>query len=307
MGYDSHGPLHYPTVPTQRYKLTIAYRGTRYHGWQAQPLLDTFTGPPPPEGQGMLTVQETLARTLAGVVGHPVKLAGSSRTDKGVHAKGQVAHFDTDQLQIPHEGLRRAVNHRLPPDILIRKIQPVPSSFDAVRSTTRKRYQYTIWNHPERPVFFNDLAWHRWFALDSEAMRAAAEHFVGEHDFASFARPGHGKPHTVRTIYACDVTQRGPRIVIGIEGRGFLWNQIRIMVGTLVHIGLGKHHPDVIKEMLAAKKREAAGPTAPAHGLYLQWIKMKPLDHPPADLPPQSPATLTFTEAPAHPDGNDGA
>src|SRR6185503_3278637 len=109
---------------TQRYKLTISYRGTRYHGWQAQPLLETYTGAAPPPGQGVPTIQETLARTLAGVLGHPVTLSGSSRTDRGVHAKGQVAHIDTHRTQMPIESLRRAVNHRLPPDIIIRKIEP---------------------------------------------------------------------------------------------------------------------------------------------------------------------------------------
>jgi tRNA pseudouridine38-40 synthase len=278
---------------TQRYKLTIAYRGTNYHGWQSQPLTETYTGVAPPRGQGVPTIQETVERVFAGVVNHPVILSGSSRTDKGVHAKGQVAHFDTDKIQIPREGMRRAVNHRLPPDIIVRKIEPVPDTFDAVRSTVRKRYQYTIWNHPERPIFFHDLAWHRWFQLDIDAMRAAAQHFVGELDFASFARPGHGKLHTVRTVYGCDVTQRGPRIVIGVEGRGFLWNMIRIMVGTLVHIGIGRHKPDDIKEMLAARDREAAGPTAPAVGLFLQWIRFKPLenaDGTPYVAPPDPPS-----------------
>ena len=263
---------------TQRYKLTIAYRGTRYHGWQAQPLQETYTGAVPPPGQGVPTIQETLARTLAGVLGHPVKLSGSSRTDRGVHAKGQVAHIDTDKTQIPIEGLRRAVNHRLPADIIIRSIEPVVDAFDAVRSTSHKRYQYVIWNDTDRPVFFDDLAWHRWFDLDSDRMHAAARFFVGEHDYVSFAKPGHGRAHTVRTILDCSVSRRGPRIVIGVEGRGFLWNMVRIMVGTLVHVGLGKHPPEAIRDMLLARDRAAAGPTAPAHGLYLQWIRFKPLD-----------------------------
>jgi tRNA pseudouridine38-40 synthase len=263
---------------TQRYKLTISYRGTRYHGWQAQPLLETYTGATPPRGQGVPTIQETLARTLAGVLGHPLTLSGSSRTDRGVHAKGQVAHIDTDKTQIPIEGLRRAVNHRLPPDIIIHKIEPVVDAFDAVRSTSHKRYQYVIWNHTDRPVFFDDLAWHRWFDLDSDKMHAAARFFVGEHDYVSFAKPGHGRAHTVRTILDCSVSRRGPRIVIGVEGRGFLWNMVRIMVGTLVHVGLGTHPPEAIRDMLLARDRTAAGPTAPAHGLYLQWIRFKPLD-----------------------------
>lgn len=265
-------------MTTQRYKLTIAYRGSRYHGWQAQPLLETYTGAPPPWGQGVPTIQETLARTLAGVLGHPLILSGSSRTDRGVHAKGQVAHIDTDKTQIPIEGLRRAVNHRLPADIIIRSIEPVVTAFDAVRSTSHKRYQYVIWNHTDRPVFFDDLVWHRWFDLDTDKMHAASRFFVGEHDYVSFAKPGHGRAHTVRTILDCSVSRRGPRIVIGVEGRGFLWNMVRIMVGTLVHVGLGKHPPEAIRDMLLARDRTAAGPTAPAHGLYLQWIRFKPLD-----------------------------
>jgi len=121
--------------PTQRYKLTIAYRGTRYHGWQVQQATDTYKGPPPAEGRGIPTVQGSLQRAMGEVCGHPVSLSGSSRTDAGVHAKGQVAHFDTPSVQIPPEGMRRAINARLPPDILVRAIEPVPDTFDAIRST----------------------------------------------------------------------------------------------------------------------------------------------------------------------------
>lgn len=260
-------------MPTQRYKLTIAYRGTRYHGWQTQPAQETYRGEAPPPGQGIPTIQETLGRAIRDVVRHPVTLVGSSRTDAGVHAKGQIAHFDTDQVQIPAEGLRRAVNHALPEDVLIRTIEPVAETFDAIASTTSKRYQYFIWNAPDRPVFFGDLAWHRWQKLDISAMVAATEHFAGMHDFASFARPGHGRENTVRTILSSTLSQRGPSLVFGIEGTGFLWQMIRIIVGTVVEVGLGRTSPDDIPRMLAAKDRRAAGPTAPPHGLFLQWIK----------------------------------
>ena len=262
-------------MPTQRYKLTIAYRGTRYHGWQAQAASDTYTGDPPPAGEGIPTVQESLQRALGQVVGHPVTLSGSSRTDAGVHAKGQVAHFDTPAVQIPQEGLRRAVNSRLPPDILIRTIEPVPDAFDAIRSTDTKRYQFFVWNDKDRPVFFSDLAWHRWQYLDVPKMARAAAHFVGTHDFVSFARPGHMRDSTVRTVHACDVSWRRPKLVIGVEGSGFLWNMVRIMVGTLVEVGLGRHEPDAVRDMLLARDRRAAGPTAPPHGLYLQWIRFR--------------------------------
>jgi tRNA pseudouridine38-40 synthase len=282
-------------MPVQRYKLTVAYRGTRYHGWQQQAALPTYKGERDP-GLGVArvgqvetrvspedagphapetipTIESELKKAIAEVVGHPVVIVGSSRTDAGVHAKGQVVHFDTDKVQIPHEGLRRAVNHRLPSDILIRSIEPVPETFHAIASTRTKRYQFLIWNHADRPLFFSDLAWHRWHYLDVPKMVQAARHLVGEHDFASFARPGHGRENTVRTIHACDVSFRSPKLIIGVEGSGFLWNMVRIMVGTLVQVGLGRIEPDEIPEMLAARDRQAAGPTAPPHGLYLQWIR----------------------------------
>lgn len=263
-------------MPAQRYMLTLAYRGTHYHGWQwqaANPL--TWKGEQPPEGAGIPTIQETLARATQSVVGHPVSLVGSSRTDAGVHAKGQVAHFDTDQLQIPPDGLRRAVNARLPDDIVIRTIRPVPDTFDAIASTLSKRYQYVIRNTPNRSVFDADLAWHRWQPLDVPAMADAASRLVGTHDFASFTRPAHGRATSVRTILACDVSARGGRIVIGVEGTGFLWNMVRIIAGTLVEIGHGRRPPAEIDAMLAAKDRKSAGGTAPPHGLFLQWIRMR--------------------------------
>src|SRR5205823_3132813 len=117
-----------------------------------------------------------------------------------VHAKGQIAHFDTDQLQIPCEGLRRAINAALPADIVVKTLEPVPDLFDATTSTTSKRYQYAIWNRPDRPAFFGDLVWHRWQDLNVDAMKQAASRLAGEHDFASFARPGHGRENTVRTV-----------------------------------------------------------------------------------------------------------
>ena len=260
-------------MPTQRYKLTIAYRGTNYHGWQAQSANEFYKGPPIKEGVGLPTIQETLSRAIVSVVRHPIQLVGSSRTDAGVHAKGQVAHFDSPHDQVPVDGMRRAINYALPGDIIVRKIEPVSGAFNAIASTASKRYQYFIWNAPERPVFFADLAWHRWQGLDVGAMCAAATRIVGEHDFTSFARPGHGRESSVRTVHACDVSSVGARLVIGIEGSGFLWNMVRIIVGTLVEVGLGRTLPAEIDAMLAARNRRAAGPTAPPHGLYLQWIE----------------------------------
>jgi tRNA pseudouridine38-40 synthase len=263
-----------PPRTFQRYRITLAYRGTRYHGWQRQAAQASFKGEVE-EGNALPTIQETVTRALASVVGHPVDLVGSSRTDAGVHAKGQVAHFDTDQLQIPAEGLRRATNARLPDDILIRTIDAAPATFDAIASTTSKRYQYAIWNGDDRPVFAADLAFHRWQRLDVDAMRAAAAQLIGTHDFASFAKPGHGRDNTVRTVLDCDVSARPPRIVVGVTGTGFLWNMVRIIAGTLVEVGLGRFSAEDVGKMLAAKDRRAAGQTAPAHGLFLQWIRFR--------------------------------
>ena len=258
---------------SQRYKLTIAYRGTRYHGWQHQAANEYFKGPAPEEGQGIPTIQENLVRAITSVVKHPIVLIGSSRTDAGVHAKGQLAHFDTTAVQIPREGLRRAVNSRLPEDIIIRSIEPASDTWDAIRNTTSKRYQYFVWNAADRPVFFGDMVFHRWQKLDIAAMQRAAGHLVGTHDFASFARPGHGRENTIRTVLSCEVCYRAPRLVIGVEGTGFLWNMVRIIAGTLIEVGIGRFEPDDVPKMLAAKDRRATGSTAPAHGLYLQWIK----------------------------------
>ena len=263
-----------PTPPlTQRYKLTIAYRGTAYYGWQHQEPSNTWKGPVPPKGRGLPTVQEHVKHALTHVVKHPVTVVGSSRTDSGVHAKGQVAHFDTDKRQILPENLRLATNYQLPGDILIRKIEPVPDSFNAIGSTVAKRYQYSIWNAIDRPPFASDLNWHRWQPLDIDAMRVAAAQLVGTHDFASFAKPGHKRISTVRTIYDCEVSCRWPRIVIGISGNGFLWQMVRIIVGTLAQVGKGLYRPEQISEMLAAKDRRAAGSTAPPEGLFLQWVR----------------------------------
>src|SRR5688500_2749953 len=167
-------------MPSQRYKLTLAYRGTNYHGWQSQALTENYTGPTPQEGHGIPTIQETLSRAIESIVRHPVKVVGSSRTDAGVHAKGQIAHFDTEAVQIPRDGLRRAVNAALPADITVKSIDAVADDFDAITSTTSKRYQYAIWNRADRPTFFPDLVWHRWQPLDVAAMRDAARRLVGE-------------------------------------------------------------------------------------------------------------------------------
>ena len=262
--------------PQQRFKLTVAYSGTGYHGWQKQLANEYYKGPPPSGGLvGIPTIQETLAVAIKAVVKHPINLVGSSRTDTGVHAKGQVAHFDTYMTQIPALGLQRAINSRLPDDIDVRLVEAVPHSFNAISSTLSKRYQYYLWNDRRKPVHFGDLTWTWWHRLDFDAMQDAAARFVGTHDFASFAKCGHGRDNTVRTIYDFDLSFRPPRMVFGVEGSGFLWNMVRIMVGTLVQVGMGTYQPEAITRMLQSQDRTDSGNTAPPHGLFLQWIRYK--------------------------------
>ncbi len=257
-------------VPPQvRCKLTLAYRGTSYHGWQRQ--IEGGVG-----GVELPTVQSTLRLALQRVVNHPVVVVGSSRTDAGVHARGQVAHFDTIRTQIPLDRLSYAVNAKLPADVCITRIERVADDFDAIKGTVEKGYRYLIHNGPSKDVFAGDLAFHmppHPAPLVAPAMHTAAQHLVGEHDFASFAKPGHGRDSTVRTITRCAVSREGKSVFIDIAGTGFLWNQVRIIAGTLLRVGTGLIEADAIPQMLAKRNRLAAGPTAPAYGLYLEWIR----------------------------------
>lgn len=261
-------------VPSQRYKLTLAYCGTAYHGWQRQV---------PPGGDELPTVQNTLRLALQRVVGHPVFLQGSSRTDAGVHALGQVSHFDTIRLQIPPDKILLAANAKLPDDIRINSIEPVGGAFDAIGSTREKAYRYLVHNAPHKDVFRGDLALHVPKALDVGAMQTAAAQLVGEHDFASFAKPGHGRETTRRTITSATVQQHGTDIALEFTGTGFLWHQVRIMAGTLIDIGLTRRAAASIPTILDARDRQQAGPTAPPHGLYLLWIDTKGARPPDAD------------------------
>ncbi len=260
-------PVQYQALPdTQRYKLTLAYRGTRYHGWQRQI---------PAAGDELPTVQNEVRLALTRTLGHDVQVVGSSRTDAGVHALGQVAHFDTIRTQIASERILLAANAKLPDDIRIDAIEPVPDTFDAIGSTVEKAYRYVIHNAPLKDIFRADLALHMPKPLDLPAMQEAARHLVGEHDFASFVKPGHGRDTTVRTVSEASVRAENDDVVVEFAGGGFLWHQVRIMTGTLIQVGLGRREAATIPEVLAARDRKASGPTAPAHGLYLLWIRSR--------------------------------
>ncbi len=245
-------------MPQHRYKLTIAYDGTAYCGWQRQI-------------EPLPTLQREVERAAGYIVNHPVTVLGSSRTDTGVHAQGQIAEMTVDTQWEP-ERLRLAINSRLPLDILIRKIEPVDETFN-IRSAVRKRYRYLIWADRDRPVFYRHYVYHHWRELDMSVMREACGLYVGKHDFIAFRGCRDDRQTTIREIFYCGIHQRGPIIIFAVEGSGFLYHMVRTMVGTVLAIGRGEGKPDKVTELFSSGDRRAAGPCAPASGLCLQWIR----------------------------------
>jgi tRNA pseudouridine38-40 synthase len=244
-------------------KLVIAYDGTDFHGWQAQP--------------GMRTVQAELQKVLERVLRHPVTLAGASRTDAGVHARGQTASLRTDS-PIPAANLQRALACRLPPDLDLLHVVDADPAFHATRAARGKLYRYVLHHAERRPIdqFAARYSWHFWQALDLSAMRAAAEMLMGEHDFVGFANQGRPRETTVRTMRSVSIRRHFEQVHIEVEGDSFLYNQVRIMVGTLVEIGRGHWPVQRIADIFARRDRSLAGPTAPAHGLRLEWVRYGP-------------------------------
>ena len=241
----------------KRIKLTIAYDGTNYCGWQVQP--------------NGITVEEVINKALSKMTGEEILVIGASRTDSGVHAMGNVAVFDTNTT-IPPEKIGIALNQRLPEDIVITKSEEVPLDFHPRYCDCSKTYEYHIIN-TRIPVptkrFTNYFVS---YELDIDKMREAASYLVGEHDFVSFCNVRTDVENTVRTITALDILTNGNEITIRITGNGFLYNMVRIIVGTLIRVGRGFYEPGKVKEILEAKDRKAAGVTAPAHGLMLMEI-----------------------------------
>jgi tRNA pseudouridine38-40 synthase len=248
--------LFYIMNATRNIKLVIHYDGTNYHGWASQPQT--------------ATVQNTIEETIRKLTGKPVKVYGSSRTDAGVHALGQVANFHID-CPVPTENFQNALNNLLPTDIAIAGVSEVPDEFDAISDTIEKRYDYLINTHPIRPVLVRNQ-WHRPGPLEAEKMNAAAKLLVGTHDFKSFASAADQRESSVRTITRCQVEQEGDIIRITVAANGFLYNMVRNIVGTLVEIGRSRWQPEYIQEILEAEDRTAAGPIAPACGLCLMEI-----------------------------------
>jgi tRNA pseudouridine38-40 synthase len=237
----------------------IAYNGAAYHGWQRQI-------------EGMVTVQQHVEEALGRIVRHPVIVFGAGRTDAGVHAHGQVANFYTTNFSVPLTGLRRAMNSRLPRDIVIHSASEVPENFHASRSAVGKTYRYRIYVGPTRPVELHRMVYHYWRPLEIEPMRAAAMKLIGTHDFRGLASSAEARLTTVRTIRRCEVSEQGAEIHVTVEGDGFLYNMVRNIVGTLVEIGRGLWQPGQIDEIIASRDRSVAGPTAPPDGLYMMCV-----------------------------------
>ena len=239
-------------------KLTISYDGLNYSGWQNQP--------------GKHTIQGLLQQSLGELTGTFIKINGASRTDAGVSALGQVANFLIDS-PIPTENFVKALNHRLPQDIVVTEAVEADQAFDASASAKSKLYRYTIFTGKKRNVLKTRNCWHRPAALDIAAMDAAAKMLLGKKDFKSFASAADKRDSSIRTVMQCQVTQQDNWVYIDIEADRFLYNMVRNIVGTLVEIGRGKWKPEKINEIINAKTRTAAGPIAPPQGLCLMWIK----------------------------------
>ena len=241
-----------------KFKLTVAYDGTAYQGWQVQ---KTGTG-----------VQE-LVETACGKIFPSVKrIHSSSRTDTGVHALGMVAHVEIlrAEFKMPVGRLAIALNSFLPADIRVLAAVPVPATFHARFDATGKQYRYFVWNHAAMNPLLQNRAWHCSAKLDVAAMRAAAKVFIGKHDFKSFAATrSYEMKSNVRTLTRCDIKKSGANFTFIIEGDGFLYKMCRGIVGTLVQVGQGKIVAAEIKTILASRDRRVAGVTAPAHGLVL--------------------------------------
>jgi tRNA pseudouridine38-40 synthase len=239
-------------------KLTIEYDGTRYHGWQIQAK--------------ERTIQAVLERAVSTFLGAPTRVIGSGRTDAGVHALGQVANFFGDKELEPHR-LQRALNALTPEDIAIKNVATVPDSFDARRDARSRLYEYRILNRPSPSPFYLKYAWHVHQALDVEAIRRTIVCLEGEHDFSSFRAAGCDAAHPVRCVHRASLDRAGDLLVFTIEATAFLRHMVRNILGTLVEVGRGERTAESFAELLEARDRTKAGPSAPAHGLYLVEVK----------------------------------
>lgn len=243
--------------------LTVQYRGTRYHGYQVQP--------------NGITIAQVLQDAIERIFKSRLDIKGCSRTDAGVHANAFRASLRTVS-NIPCDAVVRAMNVNLPEDVAVSECQEVPSSFHPRYDCIGKRYVYKIYNGKVKNPFLTDLALFYKYPLDVDKMHNAAQNFVGTHDFQAFCSAGSSIEDTVRTISAASVKRDADMVVFSVIGNGFLYNMVRIMVGTLLDVSRGVFAPDDITKMIDSKDRGMAGTTAPPHGLYLDEVFYKTLD-----------------------------
>ena len=247
----------------RRIHLIVEYDGTAYAGWQRQ--------------ANAMTVQEKLERAILKLTGEELCVSGASRTDAGVHALGQSAHFDTES-RIPADKFSFALNTMLPPDIRVTRSEEVSPEFHARFSTKGKRYRYLFHAAPHAGALTRNTHAHVIYPLDVEKMQIEAQDLVGTHDFAAFAASGSVVKDTVRTIYRAEVAAAGSEIQLIVEGSGFLYNMVRIIAGTLIGVGSGKLEPGAFRRAIASADRLDLGITAPAHGLTLMEVFYDPDD-----------------------------
>jgi tRNA pseudouridine38-40 synthase len=240
-------------------RVKVAYDGSGYCGWQVQP--------------DQPTIQGALESVLAGIEGQPVAVAGSGRTDAGVHALGQVATFPLAN-PIPVENLQKAMNRLLPEAIRIVEVAEAPTGFHARYSATAKLYEYRIWREEICPPTLSRYVYPHPYPLDEAAMRQAAPEFEGTHDFRSLAAGNaEGKESTIRTIFSSTLERQGSLLVYRVRGSGFLHHMVRNIVGVLLEVGRGVRAPGGVAAILAARQRAAAGSTVPARGLFLVEVE----------------------------------
>lgn len=242
----------------KRVRLFVAYDGTNYCGWQIQP--------------NGITIEEVLNEKLKKLTGEDIHVIGASRTDSGVHALGNVAVFDTES-SIPPERMAYALNQKMPEDIVIVKSDEVPLDWHPrYQDEISKTYEYHICNSKVSNPMKRNYSTHVSFDLDIDKMREGAKYLIGEHDFVSFCNIRTNVEDTVRTVTDIEILKEGEDITLRITGNGFLYNMVRIIVGTLIRVGRGFYEPVRVKEILEERKRTAAGVTAPPNGLVLVGI-----------------------------------
>ena len=235
-------------------KLIIEYDGKKFGGWQKQP--------------NKLNIQGEIEKAIEEITGEVVELNASGRTDAGVHSLGQVANFKTNS-KIDIEKIPVAINSKLKQSIRVICAEEVDDKFHARYSCKGKKYRYVINNSKYGSAIFRDLEYHSPIKLDIKNMQKAAKFFEGEHDFKGFKASGTSSKNSVRAIYSAKVIEDGEKVLIELEGNGFLYNMVRIISGTLLDVGLGKIKPEEIPEIIESKDRTRAGKTLPAQGLYL--------------------------------------